>query len=144
MEKLHQKLARIAESWPEDSFHSHQEIAAILEISKDDSRYHSTISQARKILLRKRILWKVVKDGGYRVCLPDEWAAAVRGGIMGAARRMRMAENIDNAAPVERMSEEGKRRHTNLSDRLRVHAAMMGGVVKEIRMLADPKIKLTR
>ena len=142
--KLHVYLAEVAENWPEDSFHPHAEIAKIIGVIPNSKKYYSTITQARKLLLGKRILWVTVKDAGYRVALPDEFTNAVRGSIMGASRKMRRAEIIDCAAPVERMSEEGKKRHLNLSDRLRVHAAMMQGVVKEVKLLADPKIKLTR
>ena len=142
--KLHVFLAEVAENWAEDSFHSHAELAALLKITPNNHKYYSVINQARKLLLSKRILWVSVKDAGYRVATPDEFTGAVRGSIMGASRKMRRAELIDSAAPIERMSEEGKKRHINLSDRLRVHAAMMQGVVKEVKLLADPKIKLTR
>lgn len=144
VKKPHVLLAEAAENWPEDSFHSHAEIAAILGIAANTSKYYSVVTQARKILLRRRILWVMIKDAGYRVAMPDEFTNAVQGNIIGAARRMRRAVNIDDAAPVERMSDEGKKRHINLSDRLRVHAAMMQGVVKEVRQLADPRIKMTK
>lgn len=137
-------LAEIAENWAEGSFHSHQEIASILRLSANSSRYYSVVQQARRLLLKKRILWVSVKDAGYRVALPDEFTSAVRSNVVGASRKMRKAQLVDMATPVERMTEEGKKRHINLSDRLRVHAAMMSGVVKEVLQLADPRIKLTR
>jgi hypothetical protein len=142
--KKHHLLANVAATWPENSFHDHAEIAAIIEVKPTDKSYYSVITQARKLLLRQRVLWVSIQGAGYRVATPDEFTAAVRGSIVGAARQMRKAVNIDIAAPTERMTEEGKKAHINLSDRLRVHAAMMSGVVKEIRQLADPKIKLTR
>ena len=142
--KLHVKLAEIAEKWNEDSFHSHAEIAAMLDVEKDSVQYRSAITGARKLLLRKRILWISIRDAGYRVARPDEFTAAVRGEIYGAARKMRKATVVDDAAPVERMSEDGRKAHVALSDRLRVHAAMMSGAVKEVKQLADPRIKLTR
>lgn len=142
--KPHYFLAEVAENWPEDSFHSHAELAALLRVEPNSSKYYSIVTQAKRLLLKKRILWVTIKDAGYRVATPDEFTDAVRGNIVGASRKMKRAENIDIAAPVERMTEEGKKRHINLSDRLRVHAAMMQGVVKEVRQLADPKIKMTR
>ena len=142
--KKHFILADAAEDWAEDSFHSHAEIAEIIDATPGSNEYFSAITQARKILLRKRILWVTIHNAGYRVATPDEFTAAVRGNIYGAAKRMRKAVDVDDAAPIERMSAGGRQAHQNLSDRLKVHAAMMQGACREVRQLADPKIKMTR
>ena len=143
-ERRWEKLVEASQHWPENSFHDHKEIAGILGVQYGDKSYSWNVSAARNRLLEKRILWICIRDAGYRVAMPDEFTESVRNNIKGAVRSIKRAVTVDIAAPVDRMTPEGKYRHTTLSDRLKVHAAMMSGIDKEVRMLADPKIKMTR
>ena len=138
------KLARIAETWPEDSFHPHSEIAELIGVPARCPAYYSTVTQARKILTKKRIQWVCINDAGYRVATPDEHIHIVYDHIQGAKRKLTGAVEISEAAPVERMSPDVKQRHIRQNDRLRQHAAMTQTAVRELGSITDSRIKYTR
>jgi len=137
-------LVDAAMKWVEGEVHTHDECAKIMGLQEDVMAYRHSISAARKELLNHQILLISVRRQGYKVAQPDEFVGAMRGKIYASYRAMRHAANIDNAAPEERMTPEGKAHYRNLSDRMRVYGAMIAGVVKEVRQLAAPKIKMTK
>ena len=137
-------LVEAAMKWNEGDVHSHAECAAIMGMQAGTMAYHHSVTAARKMLLNHQILLLSVHKEGYKTAIPDEFTGAMRSKIYASYRAMRHAANIDNAAPEERMSIEGKAQYRNLSDRMRVYGAMLSGVVKEVRQLASPKIKTTK
>lgn len=137
-------LVEVALKWNEGDVHSHAECAAIMGMQAGTMAYHHSITAARKQLLNHQVLLLSVRKEGYKAAKPDEFTGAMRSKIYASYRAMRHAANIDNAAPEDRMTAEGKTHYRNLSDRMRVYGAMIAGVVKEVRQLASPKIKTTK
>ena len=141
----HKLLASVAEAWPEGSEHTHKEIAQIIGIPTKTPAYYNVVSQAWLLLeAKKGIVMMLEHNQGYRVALPDEHTTASQGHVQKAFKRFGRGLSISINAPVERMTPEGRARHTQYTDRLRQHEAMMRGTDREIRQLADPKIKMTR
>ena len=140
----HLELVEQAVDWEYGSIHSHQEIADIMNLLPGNNEYYSNVNKANKKLLESGKKLVNVSGKGYQVLNPDDYIKESARKIQQGKRRILQGYKDTIYAPVESMSEEGRRRFTTYSDRLSSFMALVQGGAVELKLLAaqKPKIQL--
>lgn len=116
----------------------HEEILAILGMGGKDANYYAHVSRARKECLKRGRLVKNIPNQGYRVIEPDEYAGAAVKQYVAGAKHLSHGQKILQVAPVDSMTDHGRRVFLHTQERAHILNAHMAGAVKELNLLQKP------
>lgn len=118
----------------------HQEISDIIGESYGTAKYHSIITQTKKILQEKysRYIESMHKTG-YRVVNPDDTVNISMHHYARGAREMQKGQNVLTHAPVNEMSVEGRDTYRRVYDRAVLLNASVQGASVELKTLNKAK-----
>ena len=121
-------------------FISHDEISSVIEEPYGSNKYTSTISKAKKILLKKynKVIQNIVGDG-YRVTSPDDFVQQSLKHYKRGFNEMKKGYDTLGHAPVQDMTEEGREIYTRVHDRAVILQATMKGTAIELKTLGEKK-----
>ncbi|MDE6435802.1 MAG: hypothetical protein K2L07_16450, partial [Lachnospiraceae bacterium] len=119
---------------------SHEQIAALIEEPYRTNKYSSTISKAKKILLKKynKTLENITGDG-YRLTSPDDFVQQSLKHYKRGFGEMQKGYEILEHAPTKDMTKEGREAYRRVHDRAITLAAAMKGTAVELRTLGEKK-----
>ena len=139
------ELIEQAVNWDYGSIHNHKEVADTMNLNPGTGEYYRNVNAANKKLLESGKKLVNIKDKGYQVLSPDDYAKESARKVEQGKKRIKQAHKVLTYAPVESMSEDGKRRFTTFSDRLSAFSALVQGASVELKMLAaqKPRIRLS-
>lgn len=139
------ELVEQAVNWEYGSIHSHNEIAETMNLLPGNNEYYTNVNKANKKLLESGKKLVNVNGKGYQVLSPDDYMKESAKKVDQGKRRIRDAGKVLSYAPIEHMSEEGKKRFTAYSDRYFSFMALVQGASVELKTLAaqKPKIQLS-
>ena len=139
------ELVDRAVNWEYGSIHSHNEIAETMNLSPGNNEYYGNVTKANNKLLESGKKLVNIKDKGYQVLNPDDYTRESAKKVEQGKKRIKQAHKVLAYAPVESMSEDGKRRFTTFSDRLSAFSALVQGAAIELKTLAaqKPRIQLS-
>ena len=133
-------LAEKIASMPYGDVIYHSEISELIQEPKSSTRYNSTITKAKKILLKqygKSI--ENIRGDGYRVVSPDDFVGVSLKHYKRGFNEIQKATDTLTYAPVKAMSAEGRDTYRRFHDRaVTLHAAMNGARV-ELKTLGQKK-----
>lgn len=142
------ELVDKARGWDYGTIYSHEEIAEIMQIEPYTAKYYAHVSTANRHLLFAGKRLKNISSKGYQVLNPDDYTSESARKVDQAKNKVKQALSITAYAPVEFMSEEGKKRHILYTDRLAAFAALTQGGTTELKILAAkdkiPRIQLSK
>lgn len=121
-----------------ESVITHNEISRIIHEPYPSTRYNSTVSKAKKILLKqhhKSI--ESIRGDGYRVIHPDNFVDASLKHYKRGFNEMQKGADTLKYAPVADMTEEGRITYRRVHDRAVILQASMKGASVELKTLAE-------
>jgi len=121
-------------------FISHQQIASVIEEPYGSNKYTSTISKAKKILLKKynKVIQNIVGDG-YRITSPDDFVQQSLKHYKRGFNEMQKGYDTLEYAPTKDMSQEGMSTYRRMHDRAITLQAAMKGASVELKTLGEKK-----
>lgn len=121
-------------------FISHEQIATIIEEPYGSNKYASTISKAKKVLLKKynKTLECIIGDG-YRLVNPDDFVQQSLKHYKRGFNEMGKGYEVLEYAPTKDMTKEGRDTYRRVHDRAITLAAAMKGASVELRTLGQKK-----
>lgn len=122
------------------SFISHMQIASIIEEDYPSNKYSSTISKAKKILLKKynKAIENISGDG-YRITDPDDFVQQSLKHYKRGFNEMKKGYDTLTYAPVKDMTVEGRDTYMRVHDRAITLQAAMKGASVELKTLGQKK-----
>lgn len=119
---------------------THQQIASIIEEDYPSNRYASTITKAKKLLLKKynKTLENITGDG-YRLTRPDDFVQQSLKCYKRGFSQMRKGYDTLEYAPTKDMTQEGLSTYRRVHDRAITLAAAMKGAAIELKTLGEKK-----
>lgn len=119
---------------------THQQISSLIEEDYPSNKYASTISKAKKILLKKynKAIQNIVGDG-YRLINPDDFVQQSLKHYKRGFGEMQKGYDTLDYAPVHDMSPEGRDTYLRVHDRAVILHASMQGVKTELKTLANKR-----
>lgn len=103
------ELLRIADTWEYGSFHSHEELSAILGVPVGTNYYQLIKRVDHDLLLRGKHFENVPKRG-YVLINPNEFVRSSNGQIKKSTRYARNALIISQVAPRDKMDAQTRKR----------------------------------
>lgn len=121
-------------------FISHDEISSVIEEPYGSNKYTSTISKAKKILLKKynKAIQNIVGDG-YRITSPDDFVQQSLKHYKRGFNEMQKGYDTLEHAPIQDMTPEGISTYRRVHDRAVILQAAMRGTAIELKTLADKR-----
>lgn len=121
-------------------FISHEQIASVIEETYGTNKYASTISKAKKILLKKynKAIECVIGDG-YRLVSPDNFVQQSLKHYKRGFTEIGKAHDTLEYAPVQDMTPEGRDTYRRVYDRAITLQAAMRGASVELKTLAGKR-----
>jgi len=116
---------------------THMDIECITGISRHSSKYGSILSRAKRQLQEEGKMIVSVWNVGYRVLEPDEYSKQAISSIISGGRRITAGKQVLQNAPTAKMTEDGRRTHQLISDRVMILEAAVAGASTEVRMLSN-------
>lgn len=113
----------------------HQEIAEQIGEKANTSRYFSTVTKTKKVLLDSGRMIKSVRKSGYQVVDPDDYTTHSVRQVVAGAKKIDNGVRIMRHAPVRDMTPEGLESYNRVNDRLQILQASMTGAKVELKML---------
>lgn len=119
---------------------THQQISSLIEEDYPSNKYTSTISKAKKILLKKynKTLECIIGDG-YRLTSPDDFVQQSLKHYKRGFTEMGKAHDTLEYAPVGDMTPEGRDTYRRVYDRAITLQAAMKGAAVELKTLGQKK-----
>lgn len=119
---------------------THQQIVSIIEEDYPSNKYTSTITKAKKILLKKynKTIENIHGDG-YRVVNPDDFVGQSLKHYKRGFNEMGKGYEVLEYAPTKDMSKEGLSTYRRMHDRAITLQAAMKGASVELRTLGQKK-----
>lgn len=114
---------------------SHKEIEKIICVPYRMQKYNSIVASAKKHLLSEGKMITSVRGYGYQIVPPDDYSHKAVRKIISGGRRISAGKRVLQCAPIKHMTEDGKRTHQLISDRVRILEAAVAGATTEVRML---------
>ena len=114
---------------------THKEIASIIEETVGSHKYTSTIQKTKKILLNNHRAIESVRGQGYRLVEPDNFVDLSLSHYKRGFNEMQKGANTLKSAPVNDMTDEGRRVYRRVQDRAITLQAAMNGAKVELKTL---------
>lgn len=108
---LWKELVKVADTWDYGTFHSHDEIAEILEVEPKTSKYYGHVQKAREVLIEHRKLLETYVNQGYLVVEVDRYNDVTLEDLKRSKRYLELSILKSNYAPTELMDEHTRKRH---------------------------------
>jgi hypothetical protein len=105
------ELVRIADTWEYGSFHSHEEIALILDVEQKTTKYYGYVQRAREELITRRKLLETYINQGYLVVEVDRYNDVTFEDLKKSKKYLELSILKSNFAPTELMDERTRERH---------------------------------
>jgi hypothetical protein len=145
--KLHpawKELFKVAKEWEYGSFHSHEEIASIINQEMQTQAYYQTVNRANRELLRQanRCLSPHQTEGGkrgYRVLLPSEHLLEAQRLTRQAAKKLGKSYSVATATPLHMLDEQQRERLINYIERQNILRAFFVAKAGELAAVAKGK-----
>lgn len=115
---------------------THTEISGIIQEEHDSNKYRAIVNKAKKILLKEGKAIESIKDVGYRVIDPDCYTNKSVKQFKQGFHRLQNGYDTLQYAPTDKMSNEGRKVHRDVSDRAKILYAAMAGGCTELTMLS--------
>ena len=132
-------LAEEFDRLPYGTLVEHTEIENIIGLSRDSGKYRSTITKARKLLMKNHKLLENIKGQGYRVLEPDDTVDLALSHYKKGFNEIKKGQKVLDSAPINDMSAEGRATYRRVYDRAVILDAATKGAVVEIKELANKK-----
>jgi len=132
------ELAEVAEIWEYGSVHKHSEIAEIMGIPQQETKYYQYVSRANEILTPKGKLLQIVVGTGYLVVHPDDYIDRSFDQVKKSMDHLLRAVTISQSAPVELMSLERRIEHEAYNVNLAAKAALTMRELDSKKRIAAP------
>lgn len=115
---------------------NHDQIAQMIDEPYPSSKYSSTVTAAKKILLRDygKVI-ENIKKTGYRVVQPDNYTDASMKHFRRGFKAMKRGTDTLASAPTKDMTQEGRETYRRVYDRVVTLQASMNGVKAELKTL---------
>lgn len=119
---------------------THQQIASIIEEDYPSNKYTSTISKAKKILLKKynKTIENIVGDG-YRIVSPGDFVQQSLKHYKRGFSQMQKGYDTLTYAPIKDMSKEEIDVYRRVHDRAVILQASMKGTSVELKTLGEKR-----
>lgn len=118
---------------------THQQIANIIDEEYSSSRYTTTISKAKKLLLQEGIYLESIRGDGYRIVEPDNVVNHSLKHYKRGFNEMQKGYKTLTNAPVKNMTQEGKETYRRVYDRAVTLSASLKGAAVELKALGQKK-----
>lgn len=118
---------------------SHNQISQIIDEKYPSNRYRTTISKARKLLLKESICLESVVGDGYRLVEPDNFVDHSLKHYKRGFNEMKKGFETLEYAPTKNMTPEGRNTYRRVHDRAITLTAAMKGASVELRTLGQKK-----
>ena len=118
---------------------SYKQIENVIEEEYRSNRYNSTISKARKILVKQGVNLENIRGDGYRITEPDQFVGQALKNVKSGFNKIQKGYDTLEYAPVKDMSIEGREIHRRVYDRMVSLKAAMNGARVELNTLAEKK-----
>jgi hypothetical protein len=115
---------------------NHEQIAQLIDEAYPSTKYNSTVTAAKKILLRDygKVI-ENIKKTGYRIVQPDNYTDASMSHFRRGFKAMQKGTDTLAGAPINDMTEEGRETYRRVYDRVVTLQASMNGVKAELKTL---------
>ena len=132
----YKELMKVAEHWEYGSFHSHEEIAAILGIEYGTRDYYSSVNWVsdEMAFIGKRI--QCVYDKGYRVLFPAEYPEAAYTDTKRAGRVLKTGIDKLHHAPTKDMDHGTQKKVENIGVNLARTYVTLVSTATEVKHIA--------
>ena len=114
----------------------HQEVSHIINEPYLSGRYQAAITRAKKSLLIQGKDIESVRGRGYRVVDPDAYSEKSVATFKQGFSRLKKASDLLTYAPINHMTDEGRKVHRDVTDRARLLYASVAGGCTELNLLA--------
>jgi len=104
------ELLKIADSWGYGSFHSHEELASILNVEAGTPNYYQLIKRVDSELLLRGKHFENVPKKGYYLINPEEFVRSSNGQVKKSSRYARSALIISQVAPRDKMDSHTRKK----------------------------------
>ncbi len=105
------ELVQVASEWEYATFHSHEEIAEILDVPPQTAKYYGYVNKARRWLIETGKLLETCTNRGYFVTEVQRYNEVTFEDIKKSKKYLELSILKSTFAPVERMDENTKKRH---------------------------------
>lgn len=117
-------------NWEIGAVHTHDEIAEIMALKSRTQKYYNQMQKAIEELTMRGVRLANVKNVGYKVISPDEWAIEAERKLKKGGNNVEEAQLILNHAPLLKMSEETRNKCLQLHDLIiKQKFVLSGGVI---------------
>ena len=118
---------------------SHKRISKGIEEDYPSNKYSTTISKARKLLMKEGICLENIIGDGYRIVNPDNFVDHSLKHYKRGFNEMQKGYDVLTYAPTKNMSQEGRVRYRRVHDRAVTLTAAMKGASVELKTLSSQK-----
>jgi hypothetical protein len=105
------ELVKIANTWEYGTFHSHEEIAEIIDCEIKTSKYYQNIQKAREQLILYRKLLETHVDKGYFVTEINRYNEVTFEDIRKSKKYLELSVLKSTYAPIELMDDQTRKKH---------------------------------
>lgn len=105
------ELVKVADLWGYGTFHPHKEIADILGIEEQTSKYYGMVTKAKQALIEKGKLLETHIDKGYYVTEINRYNEVTLTDVKRSRKYLELSILKSQYAPVELMDEQTKMKH---------------------------------
>ena len=105
------ELVKVADTWDYGTVHSHQEIAKIIGVDAQSSRYYSIIQKAKKGLIQRRKLLETHINKGYFVTEINRYNEITLDDVRKSQKYLELSVLKSKYAPIELMDEQTRKKH---------------------------------
>lgn len=118
---------------------SHEQISIIIDEKYPSNKYTTTISKARKILLKNGVCLESIIGDGYRVVEPDNFVEHSLKHYKRGFNEMQKGYDTLEYAPTKDMTPEGRDTYRRVHDRAITLTAAIKGASVELKTLGQKR-----
>ena len=133
-----EQLTNIAINWQTGTTYTHDEIAKIMALKPCTQKYYNQMKKAIEELTRSGVRLANIKNVGYKVIMPDEWAIEAERKVKKGGKNLAEAHMMLNHAPLLQMSEDNRNKCLKIHDMIIKQKFMLSGGVTEINLQNKP------
>lgn len=113
----------------------HNAISHMLDVPKNSTKYKTSITKLKKLMLEKGKMLENIRGVGYRIVNPSDYAGKAINQYKLGFNRLTKGEKILNYTPVNDLSDEDRKVYNEVTDRaVRLNASLAGGIVELNRL----------
>lgn len=139
-----EKLADYIEGLDYGTVIHYQDVENVTGERRKTQRYYAAIAKAKKLLVERGKVIKLIGGGDYQVLYPGDYSSAYSREIRLARKRVKRGGKILDNAPVKDMTMEELRTFNNISDfHKRLDASISGSFVEVKRLQSRHPLRQT-